>query len=828
MSRLRLRRRYRQPGVAPQLLNNSTTLLENTALNTQLNSDQSGVGYSLAGGADLAKFTIVGGHLRMSAKDFESPTDADADNVYVVVVRVSKAGRHSEKSLAFTVTDQEEAPGESERRIRSNETIAVDLTDELSHFSDEGNFTQVTFSCASGAVKLDFWLRRTLTGNDSGDVDFKTFETCVHRDILDALALESTGAAEGLVATIQLDGWSGPGGTGTAVSRKIDVICDNTPPTTWHMGAKTLALEGGLPLHTYFAGDAADWRIKAADDTGHFDIRRDAGRNLHRLVRKGAGGAGAAPNISVTGGQTVDCVLENPALGLEHTVAVTFVAGQTDVAPWPATDDLIASPQTGTQLHNWASRWTDKTYGEVCKVEDGDYNPTNTGMIIYYGTQLDGPAGSAPGTPYAGGWYHNGLWSPHASFIRLEGRSPRGANLGPVTFDIRAANLDIDSERTNRVLGLRVTNLAFRAPQAWGSTETTAVLDGANYLRRFSMVMFDHCDMGTRLGPVGDENSSARNSGIFFGYNHLRSGMAIAGEFGIQVIGNVGGDESNPLDGMNWAARFDPDAPYNEFAFNKFHKHPLFFTGHYIMEHQDVIQMRGQNGFPDGIAEGPLYTMRVGFNIFGRAPGYRLTQADADWINAELALRGQPPAASVGDEMPSGAEGAWSSDVTAGYYVCTLLHWNLMVDTMVWGMGTAQPGHVSVKDNILLWPLAVTQPGFGSSIPSIYFLGTQMAGANMSVKNNYSSAPGVFYSGGDHPYVGDPAVETNNTWDVTAAQQRARFNNADLGDEVRDWNDFVWAYSPKAGQDDGRGPTSADAPGDMYRHTIDRELAWAA
>ncbi|HUG25245.1 cadherin domain-containing protein, partial [Piscinibacter sp.] len=70
--------------------------------------------YSIAGGADASRFTIDGttGVLSFAvAPDFESPADADADNVYEVVVRAGDgAGGETTQALSVAVTGVDEAP----------------------------------------------------------------------------------------------------------------------------------------------------------------------------------------------------------------------------------------------------------------------------------------------------------------------------------------------------------------------------------------------------------------------------------------------------------------------------------------------------------------------------------------------------------------------------------------------------------------------------------------------------------------------------------------------------------------------------------------------
>jgi SPP1 family predicted phage head-tail adaptor len=80
-----------------------------TAVTTVVATDADGVlTYSISGGADSALFTInsATGVLRfVSAPDYESPLDADANNVYVVVVRATDLfGSTDTQTISVTVT----------------------------------------------------------------------------------------------------------------------------------------------------------------------------------------------------------------------------------------------------------------------------------------------------------------------------------------------------------------------------------------------------------------------------------------------------------------------------------------------------------------------------------------------------------------------------------------------------------------------------------------------------------------------------------------------------------------------------------------------------
>jgi len=84
------------------------TVPENTISVYTFTANES-VTWSLGGGADQARFTInsTSGLVSFSpAPDFENPTDADANNVYVVVIKATDAaGNFTTQTFTVTVTD---------------------------------------------------------------------------------------------------------------------------------------------------------------------------------------------------------------------------------------------------------------------------------------------------------------------------------------------------------------------------------------------------------------------------------------------------------------------------------------------------------------------------------------------------------------------------------------------------------------------------------------------------------------------------------------------------------------------------------------------------
>ncbi len=111
----------------------ATSVVENTtAVTTVSASGGSGIVYTIAGGADAARFTIdaaTGALVFAAAPDFEVRTDADGDGIYQVVVSASSGALSDLQQLAVTVTNVNEGlsftGGASSYLYIENEAAAV-------------------------------------------------------------------------------------------------------------------------------------------------------------------------------------------------------------------------------------------------------------------------------------------------------------------------------------------------------------------------------------------------------------------------------------------------------------------------------------------------------------------------------------------------------------------------------------------------------------------------------------------------------------------------------------------------------------------------------
>lgn len=121
------------PTATINVAENTTTVTTVIATDADLPSQT--LTYSITGGADAAKFSIVGstGVLTFAlAPDFDQPGDASGNNVYDVQVTASDGMLTDVQDIAVTVTDNNEAPTVS---AISNQTINEDGTTGLIAFT---------------------------------------------------------------------------------------------------------------------------------------------------------------------------------------------------------------------------------------------------------------------------------------------------------------------------------------------------------------------------------------------------------------------------------------------------------------------------------------------------------------------------------------------------------------------------------------------------------------------------------------------------------------------------------------------------------------------
>ncbi len=185
-----------------------------TVTSTDQDSPAQTLTYSLAGGADQAKFSInssTGVLTFNTAPNFEAPTDVGGDNGYDVIVRVTDNGApnlHDDQAITVHVQDVNEAPDTGTATVTGNEdaaSIAITLTgtdvdagDHVASFhitnvpntgtqgtlySDAGLATQVTEGSdvtASGNAATVYFVPNANFNTHAGAVTFNAAATDTH------------------------------------------------------------------------------------------------------------------------------------------------------------------------------------------------------------------------------------------------------------------------------------------------------------------------------------------------------------------------------------------------------------------------------------------------------------------------------------------------------------------------------------------------------------------------------------------------------------------------------------------------------------------------
>lgn len=139
--------------------------------------------FDIAGGADASKFTInatTGALSFVAAPDYDQPADADGNNVYDVIVRVSDGTLSDTQIVSVTVGNQNEAPTIQSNGAGATASIAIDelssvVTTVVAGDPDAG--TSIVYSIVGGADATKFSIDPTtgqLTFKSAPDFDHPT------------------------------------------------------------------------------------------------------------------------------------------------------------------------------------------------------------------------------------------------------------------------------------------------------------------------------------------------------------------------------------------------------------------------------------------------------------------------------------------------------------------------------------------------------------------------------------------------------------------------------------------------------------------------------
>jgi len=683
-------------------------------------------------------------------------------------------------------------------KVRTNDRFEYDLTALLAPFADEGNLISVTVSGQGSALKAKVWLMRDLTASDGP-------ATFVKRELLDYFQIEIAGAKVGqAVGAITFSGFTGPNRTGDQVTQTLSLFCDNSAPSRWQMGANTRGQFGGFPVHQYLPGNPQDWSLL---NSAQFTLLKDSqprtelgsGRsypNGYARVVLNSLTYGGPPLVPPIPGARAIVSLFNRKLGISHLLSIEFVAGQTDVAPWPARDTAGNSSAPTTQMGMAMRVPALFFYGATFMLEEGDH-PKDTlqvGFTNTFGTTTI--SGVAPGGCFDG---DSKAYEPnpvfHDRLMTWRGRTP-SVYVDRFVLDLRSIN-----RTRTRTIGFRFTRM--RVGQF-------AIYDGAGAFGEWNVACLDHVECA-RLGsqePTTLDFTSGLNTCVIS--NHIRGQIKFSGR-DFQFVGNRIETPANaPAPGD--AAAFtgaaftsDDGSSVAVCAFNLW----INKQGPDSPLHVDYFQ--GVNG-------ASLPGIRRGMRFYGN-----VIHAGKRRISTGTA---PGRAGDLGKNLPGGAECIFMFD-----WGPTNWRWevaaNLIVESVYWGLGFSNPASGSrFRHNMLLADLANTNPVADHDKPTIDLRATAAWNTSfnqgIAIQDNIQSQAYIAQRSGI-----DADVYSGNLLGVQASWQIANLVNPTIGGAAKDIADIETAFSFKPGATVAKGPFHDRTLIDLRRHTADLERLFA-
>ena len=338
-------------------------------------ADSDTLSYSLSG-TDASRFMIdaTTGEVRfIEAPDFEAPGDADADNVYDIIVTASDGANTAERTVAIMVTDENEAP-----IFTSDAAVSVDENQTVD--------SVVYTAMATDADGDD--LSYNLSGTDAAlfMIDGATGEV----RFIEAPDFEAPGDADGdNVYDIVVTASDGTNSTDQTVA--ITVTDENEPPIFTSDAAVSVAenqtvaytavatdADGDDLSYNLSGTDAARFMIDSATgevrfiEAPDFENPGDAdGDNVYDIVVTASDGTSStdqAVAITVTDENDSPIFTSDAAVSVAENQAAAYTALATD-----ADGDDLSYNLSGTDA---ARFMIDATTGEVRFIEAPDFeNP---------------------------------------------------------------------------------------------------------------------------------------------------------------------------------------------------------------------------------------------------------------------------------------------------------------------------------------------------------------------------------------------------------------------------------------------------------------------
>ncbi|WLG43675.1 VCBS domain-containing protein [Pseudomonas sp. FP1740] len=339
---------------------NTTAITTVTATDVDLPAQT--LSYSIVGGVDAAKFSIVSGTgvlSFISAPNFEAPTDTGTNNVYDVIVRASDGTLFDDQAIAVTVTGVNDnspvitsngAGATASVNVAENTTAVTtvaatdaDLPAQTLTYSIVGGVDAAKFSIVSGTGVLSFISAPNFEApTDSGtnnvyDVIVRASDGTLFDD--QAIAVTVTGVNDNSPVITS----NGAGATASVNVAENTTAVTTVVATDADLPAQTLSYSilntAGTDFSKFSISSSGVLTFNSAPDYENpQDVGGTDGDNAYVVDVQVADGNGGIDTQTIT--VNVQNVVETPVDTVAPTVTVTGTALGTAITPIPSTSTV--------------------------------------------------------------------------------------------------------------------------------------------------------------------------------------------------------------------------------------------------------------------------------------------------------------------------------------------------------------------------------------------------------------------------------------------------------------------------------------------------------
>jgi Ca2+-binding RTX toxin-like protein len=370
--------------------------------------------YSIVGGSDASQFSIdpsTGALQFTGTPNFESPTDADGDNIYDVVVQSSDGSLTDTQALAVTVANVNEVPTITSNGGGSSASVSVSegSTSVTTVAASDPDGTAATFSIAGGADAVIFTIDAStgalqFTGapnfeapaDSNGDNVYEVIVSASDGSLTDTQTLSVTVSNVNETPTITSNGGGNSGALSVSEgSTSVTTVAASDPDGA----TATFSIAGGADASLFAINQTTG--VLTFVDAPNFETPTDAnGNNIYEVTVSASDGSlvdTQALSIAVSNVNEAPVITTN---GGGATANLTIAENSTAVTTVAASD-----PDGGSTLYAIAggadaSRFTiNQSTGVLTFVTDPNFEvPTDANGNNVYEVTVSASDGSLTDT----------------------------------------------------------------------------------------------------------------------------------------------------------------------------------------------------------------------------------------------------------------------------------------------------------------------------------------------------------------------------------------------------------------------------------------------